>query len=199
MVIKKVTSLAPAPERRRFGRINIAEPRICQFYIPQSQEVWTGQGILVNISLGGIYLRCHQQPPIKKSDICYVTFDTPDSNTDDSFFRFHVSVARAEETQLDHSQFELGLKILSAPIYFSLHEDHQQELTLLDKTHIMYKYYDLNKKAYDIIVNTPEIRTDKINNIKEFIDKGSYVLDSRKFTQRVINDMFLENIGLLGK
>jgi hypothetical protein len=199
MAIKKVTPQAPTPEKRRFGRVKIAEPRICRFYIPQSQEVWTGQGILVNISLGGIYLRCHRQPPIKKSDICYVTFDTPDSNTHNSFFRFHVSVVRVDGMQPDYSEFELGLKILSAPVYFSPDEDHQQELTLLDKTQIMYKYYDLNKKAYDIIVNTPEIRTDKINNIKKIVDKGSYALDSRKFTQRVINDIFLENIGLLRK
>jgi hypothetical protein len=199
MVIKKVTSLGPTPERRRFGRIKISEPRICQVHIPQSQEVWTGQGILVNISLGGIYLVCHQQPPIDKNDICYLTFDTPDSNADNSFFRFHVSVARAEETQLDSAQFGLGLKILSAPVYLSPQDDNQRELTLLDKTQIMYKYYDLNKKAYDIIVNTPEIRTDKINSIKEFVDKGAYMLNSKKFTQQVINDIFLENIGLLRK
>jgi hypothetical protein len=115
------------------------------------------------------------------------------------FFRFHVSVARAEETQLDSAQFGLGLKILSAPVYLSPHDDNQRELTLLDKTQIMYKYYDLNKKAYDIIVNTPEIRTDKINSIKEFVDKGAYMLNSKKFTQQVINDIFLENIGLLRK
>ena len=199
MVIKKGTSLAPPPERRRFGRIKISEPRLCQVHIPQSQELWTGQGILVNISLGGIYLVCHQQPPIEKNDICYVTFDTPDSDTDNAYFRFHVSVVRTGKTQLDHSQFELGLKILSAPVYFSPLEDTKRELTLFDKTKILYKYYDLNKKAYDIIVNTPEIRTDKINNIKEFIDKGSYKVNSKKFTQRVINDIFLENIGLFRK
>jgi hypothetical protein len=167
--------------------------------MPQSQELWTGQGILVNISLGGIYLVCHRQPPIEKNDICYLTFDTPDSDTKNSYFRFHVSVVRAGQTQFDQSQFGLGLKILSDPVYFSPYEDNKREFTLLDKAQIMYKYYDLNKKAYEIIINTPEIRTDKINNIREFIEKGSYKVNSNKFTQRVINDIFLENIGSLTK
>jgi anti-sigma28 factor (negative regulator of flagellin synthesis) len=63
----------------------------------------------------------------------------------------------------------------------------------------MYKYYDLNKKAYDIIINAPEIRADKINNIRQNIENGSYMLNPNKFTQRVINDIFLENIGYLKK
>jgi anti-sigma28 factor (negative regulator of flagellin synthesis) len=63
----------------------------------------------------------------------------------------------------------------------------------------MYKYYDLNKKAYDIIINTPEIRTDKINNIIQNIENGSYNANSNKFTQLVINKIFLENIECLKK
>lgn len=199
MVIKKVTSLAPPPERRRFGRITVAEPRICHVHTPQSGELWTGQGILVNISLGGIYLVCQHQPPIATNDICYVTFDTPYSGTENSYFRFHVSVVRAGQTQLSRSQFGLGLKILSAPIYFSPQKDNKEKITLFDKTQIMYKYYDLNKKAYDIIMNTPEIRTDKINNIKEFIERGTYKVNSKNFTRQVINDIFLENMESLKK
>jgi hypothetical protein len=153
----------------------------------------------VNISLGGIYLVCHHQPPIDKNDICYLTFDTPDSDTENSYFKFHVSVVRTEQTQLDHSQFGLGLKILSDPVYFSPYENNNPGITLLDKLQIMYKYYDLNKKAYDIIINAPEIRADKINNIRQNIENGSYMLNPNKFTQRVINDIFLENIGYLKK
>ena len=58
-----------------------------------------------------------------------------------------------------------------------------EKLLHLIKPQILYKYYDLNKKAYDIIINTPEIRTDKINNIKQFIEKGSYKVNSEKLTQ----------------
>ena len=102
--------------------------------MPHSQELWTGQGILVNISLGGIYLVCDQQPPIEKNDICYLTLDSPDSETENSYFRFHVSVVRTGKMQLDHAQFALGLKIISEPVYFSPHEDNKREITSFDKT-----------------------------------------------------------------
>jgi hypothetical protein len=193
---KKVNPSELNFERRRFGRIKISEPRLCQVHIPRSQEVWTGEGTLVNISLGGIYLLCHQQPPIGKNDICYLALDTSDSDTDNSYFRFHVSVVRSGEAQLEQAQFGLGLKILSAPIYFSHYDHNQQQLTSADKTYIMYKYFDLNKKAYNIILNTPEIRSDKINNIRNIIEKGSYNVNAIKFDKRVINDIILENIGL---
>src|SRR4030042_4432919 len=199
MVMKKVASLAPTPERRRFGRIKISEPRIFHVHMPHYRELWTGHGILVNISLGGIYLVCYRQPPIEENDICYLTFETPFSDTENSYFRFHVSVVRIEQTQLDHSQFGLRLKIISDPVYFSPNEENNQENTLLDKTQIMYKYYDLNKKAYDIIINTPEIRTDKINNIIQNIENGFYKANSNKFNQLVINKIFLENIECLKK
>jgi len=68
-----------------------------------------------------------------------------------------------------------------------------------DKFRLMYEYYDLNKKAYEIISDTPEIRTEKINNIKENIEKGCYNVQSEKVTQGIINDHFIENILRLKK
>ena len=64
----------------------------------------------------------------------------------------------------------------------------------MDKPRILYQYYDLNKKAYEIITNTPDIRTEKINKIKQFIEKGSYKVKSEKITQSVINDIFMEEM-----
>jgi len=69
----------------------------------------------------------------------------------------------------------------------------------LDKPRIMYQYYDLNKKAYEIIANAPDIRTDKIKDIKEYIERGSYEVQSEKVTQRVFNDLFIVNILLQKK
>ena len=40
----------------------------------------------------------------------------------------------------------------------------------MDKPRILYQYYDLNKKAYEIITNTPDVRTEKIKKIKKFIE-----------------------------
>jgi anti-sigma28 factor (negative regulator of flagellin synthesis) len=58
----------------------------------------------------------------------------------------------------------------------------------------MYQYYDLNKKAYEIVTNTSEILTEKINNIREIITKGSYEVQPDKVTQSLISDLFLKNI-----
>jgi anti-sigma28 factor (negative regulator of flagellin synthesis) len=50
----------------------------------------------------------------------------------------------------------------------------------------------LNKKAYEIITNTPDVRTEKINKIRRFIEKGSYSVEPEKIAQSVINDIFME-------
>jgi len=194
MIIEQVNPLKSLPERRRFGRINISEPRICHVHLPQSQELWTDQGILVNISLGGIYLICNRPPPLEKDDIRYLTFDTAQEDPESHHFGFHALVVRTEQKQLDFPQYAVGLRIISDPIYYALHGSYKQEFTSFDKTRILYQYYDLNKKAYEIIANTPEIRTEKIKNIKNGIEKGSYKIKSEKVTQSVILDLYLREI-----
>ena len=62
----------------------------------------------------------------------------------------------------------------------------------MDKPRILYQYYDLNKKAYEIITNTPEVRTEKIIKIKKFIETGSYKVNFETIAQSVINDIFME-------
>lgn len=88
MIIQEDTPLALPAERRQFGRIHISEPRTCHVHLPQSQELWTGQGLLVNISLGGFYFVCDRQPPIEKDDICYLIFATPNTNIENYHFGF---------------------------------------------------------------------------------------------------------------
>jgi hypothetical protein len=199
MIIKKVTPVAPPPERRQFGRITIGETRICHVHLPQSQELWTGHGQLVNISLGGFYFLSDRQPPIQKDDICYLTFATPNSDLENYHFGFHVSVVRTGQMQLYHPQFALALKIISEPIYYSPYEHNKRIVTSFDKPRILYQYYDLNKKAYEIITNTPDVRTEKINKIKKFIERGYYKVKPEKITQSVINDIFMEGILLSKK
>ncbi|OGR26430.1 MAG: hypothetical protein A2139_10385 [Desulfobacca sp. RBG_16_60_12] len=90
----------------------------------------------------------------------------------------------------------MALRILSDPIFYPLQETNQREFTPLDKPRIMYQYYDLNKKAYEIISNTPEIRPERIKYIKGFIERGSYQVKSEEVTQSVINDLCMEQILL---
>jgi anti-sigma28 factor (negative regulator of flagellin synthesis) len=194
MKANKTTPPAPFFERRRFGRIHIFEPRICHIHLPQSQEVWTDQGILVNISLGGIYFVCDRKPPLEKDDICYVTLDDPYADPKDHYLGFHMLVVRSEQVNVRLSEYALALRIISKPIYYSPHENNRGEYNSLDKLDIMYKYYELNKKAYKIVRNTSEIRNDKIDNIKEIVDRGSYDVKSEKVTQSFIKDLFFESI-----
>jgi len=96
--------------------------------------------------------------------------------------------------QLYYPQFALALKIISEPIYYSPYENRKREITSLDKPRILYQHYDLNKKAYEIITNTPDVRTEKVNKIKKFIENGSYEVKSEEITQSVINDIFMKEI-----
>jgi anti-sigma28 factor (negative regulator of flagellin synthesis) len=194
MKFNKVTQWGPSVERRRFGRIHLFEPRRCHIHLPESQRLWTDQGILVNISLGGIYFVCDRQPPLEKDDICYLTFESPDADPQAHHLGLHVSVVRTEEVQLHLSQFAMALKIISPPIYNQSYKSKIKESTSIDKLDILFRYYDLNKKVYELIANTSEIRTDKIDNIKEIIDKGGYKVKSNKVTEMLINDYFIQNI-----
>ena len=151
----------------------------------------------MNISLGGFYFVCDRQPPIEKDNICYLTCATPHSDIENYHFGFHVSVVRTGQMQLVHPQFAIALKIISEPIYYSPHESNKRIVTSFDKPRILYQYYDLNKKAYEIITNTPDVRTEKIKNIKKFIEKGSYKVKSEKIAQSVINDIFMKERFLL--
>jgi hypothetical protein len=181
-------------ERRRFGRIHIYEPRKCNIHLPQSRELWTDQGILVNISLGGIYLVCDRQPPLGKNDICYLTLNNPYADPNDHYLGLHVLVVRSEQVNVHLSEYAMALRIISDPICYSPYENRKGQDNPLDKLGMMYKYYDLNKKVYEIVTNTSEIRTEKTKHIKETIDNGSYDVQPDKVTESLINNLFIENI-----
>jgi hypothetical protein len=199
MRIDQVNPLVASPERRRFGRVKVAEPRVCHIHLPQSKELWTEQGILMNISLGGIYLVCDKQRPLQENDIRFVTLGAPNADTDHFDFGFHVLVVRTEQRHHSLPQFAVALRILSDPILYPLEEGDQRKRGPLDKPRIMYQYYNLNRKAYEIISNTPEIRPERIKYIKRFIERGAYNVKSEEVTQRVINNLFMETLLLQKK
>jgi anti-sigma28 factor (negative regulator of flagellin synthesis) len=188
----QVTALSPLRERRQFGRIKVCEPRICQVSLPQSRELWSDQGTLVNISLGGMYFVCERKPPLKKNDIRFFSFDRVGPELDDYHLGFRVLVVRTEYQQLNSPQFGVALKIISDPIYYQFNQSDNRKITSLDKPRLMYQYYNLNRKAHEIITNTSEIRDDKIDNIKKYLDKGAYQIKSGAVTQRIMNNLLLE-------
>jgi hypothetical protein len=195
-MMKKDRQSASVPERRRFGRIQVSEPRICNIYLPQTRELWTEPGILLNISLGGIYLVCEREPPVAENDIRFVTLGRPNTDADKPHFGFHVLVVRTEHRQRDLSQFALALRILSDPVIYPLPGGSHREVAPLDKPRIMYQYYDLNKKAYEIITNMPEMRPDRISSLQGFIEQGAYQVTPEQVTPRLMNDLLMEKILL---
>jgi hypothetical protein len=196
---ENVASLAPSLERRRFGRINVAQPGICHINLPPSEELWSDRCILMNISLGGIYFICQRQPPLEKNDIYDLTFDMVYPHLPTYHLTFYALVVRTEPRQLNRHYFGLALKLLSEPFYYPFRETNRAEFLPLDKPRIMYQYYHLNLKAHEIITKTPEIRTAKTGKIKACLDQGSYKVQTEKVTQSLINGLFLENALLLPK
>ena len=184
------------PERRQFGRVNISEPKICYVPIPQSQELWKNQCMILNISLGGFYFVCDKQTPLEKDDIWHLTF-APILNDQEIYrIKFHVQVVRTECRQNDRFQFAVALRLLSNPIYNQFKEINERDFPSPDKTRIMYQHYELNNKIYEIIRTSPEVRNDRIKNIKGRIDQGLYQVQPVKLSQSLTNNLFQENILL---
>jgi hypothetical protein len=160
-------------EKRQFGRIKIHENTMCEVHFLQSQKRMVYRGHIKNISIGGIYFVCDEKPLLGKNDVRHWIFLIL-NNCQIYQLDFHALVVRTEK---DSDQFGIALKFLSDPIYCHLVEVEENESPFLDKISIMYQNYRLCKKAHEIIKRTPEIRTEKINNLKELIDKNLYKID----------------------
>jgi hypothetical protein len=185
----------PILEKRQFSRVNISEPKTCQVHVSQTHRLWQSRGIIQNISLGGVYFACDRQPPLEKNDIRYLTFDTVYNDQKLYRLKFHVQVVRTEEEwRPELSKYAVAIKFLSDPVYFPFQEIDPTEFPELDKTRIMYQYYRLNRKAYEIVQATPEIRSERINNLKERIDHDLYRVKSDDLAQRFTSNLLQENI-----
>jgi hypothetical protein len=161
-------------EKRQFGRIKIPENTLCEVHIPQAQKRMAYRGRIKNISIGGIYFVCDEKPLLEKNDIRHLIFLVLYNCQKIYQLNFHALVVRIEK---DSDQFGVALKFLSDPIYCPLDDVEDSESLSLDKTRIMYQNYLLAKKADEIIKQTPDTRTEKINNIKKLLDQNSYKID----------------------
>jgi hypothetical protein len=101
--------------------------------------------------------------------------------------------------QFYQPQYLLSPKKISEPIYYSPYENNKRKITSLDKPRILYQYYNLNKKAYEIITNTPDVWTERVKIMKKFIEKSSYDVKSGTIAQSVITDIFMKELLLTKK
>jgi hypothetical protein len=168
-----------SPQRRQFGRLNIPQPALCQLYVPTDRERKGYKGLIKNISLEGVYFVCDEKPPLKKDDIRHLIFNIIYDFRKIFRLKFHGLIMRTENND---SQFGVAFKSLSDPIYYPLKEIKDQ-IPSLDKMRLMYQNYDLYKKAHELIQNTPDIRTAKIDNIKSRLDHNLYQIDPTKLAR----------------
>jgi hypothetical protein len=176
----------PFKEKRQFGRIKIPEPTLCQVYFPKSRKIKGYRCVIKNISLGGIYFVCDENPPLEKDDIRHLIFNVIYNYRKIYRLKFHVVVVRTENKG---SQFATALKFLSDPIYYPLDESNGSELPSLDKIRILYQNYQLYRKAYEIIKMTPEIRTEKIDNITKRLEHNLYQIDRITLAHSMTTDL----------
>jgi hypothetical protein len=180
-------------ERRQFGRVIIPEPAISQVYVPQSQKLWENQGSIRNISLGGIYFLCDEEPPFGKDAIRHLILDAVHNNQKIYRLQFHGVIVRIEDPLRDSFQVAIALKFLSDPLYYPLTATNYAELPVLDKVRLMYQYYRLNLKAHEIIKGAPDIRPERIEQIKQRIKQNVYGLKSEEFARQVTSNLLEEN------
>jgi hypothetical protein len=171
-------------KKRQFERIEIPESTLCKIYVLQSQELWESLIKIKNISLGGIYFVCDENPPFKKDDIRHIILDALQNDQKLYRLEFHGLVVRTENCG---SQFGVAVKFLSEPIYYRMNENNHGDILRFDKTRILYQHFQLFKKAYEIIMRTPEIRSEMVLNIKKRIDQDLYKTHTKDVVQAFNN------------
>ena len=172
-------------EKRQLGRIKISEPTPCQVCLPRTRKTREYRGLIKNISLGGIYFVCDEKLPLAKDDKWHVIFNILSNYQKIYRLKFHGLVVRTESRD---AQFGVALQFISDPMYYPLREVQSGTHPFLDKTRILYQNYDLYRQAYEVIKATPDMRTEKIDSIKNRLDHNVYQVDQIKLA-RIMTDM----------
>jgi len=101
-------------ERRRFPRLNTSLPIAYHVCNPESGEMWLGQGLLKNISIGGLYFTCEARPPIEVGHIRDFDFDTtmPPGVDCDADLALRGRVVRIEQPGLESAPFGIAVQFV---------------------------------------------------------------------------------------
>jgi hypothetical protein len=102
-------------EKRRFPRLNTALPVGFQVSCPESGEKWSGEGILRNISMGGLYFTCQEPLPLEVGHIRDFTFDTatpPRASPPEVELTLRGRVMRVEQPGLEAAPFGVALQFV---------------------------------------------------------------------------------------
>ena len=105
-------------EKRRFPRFNTSLPAMYHVRNPKSGEIWSGQGLLKNISIGGIYFTSEAPLPLEVGQIrdfdFDFDFDTPTPPRVDCYadLTLRGRVVRIEQPGLESARFGIAVQLV---------------------------------------------------------------------------------------
>ncbi len=101
-------------ERRLFPRLNVSLKIGCLLCNPESGEKWAGEGLLKNISMGGLYFTCEELPSLEVGHIRDFNFGTsmPPGEDYDSSLALRGKVVRIEQPGLGSAPFGIAVQFV---------------------------------------------------------------------------------------
>ncbi len=101
-------------EKRQFPRLNTTLPIMYHVRHPDSGERWSGQGLLRNISIGGLYFTCEAPPPLEVGYIRDFNFDTtmPPKVNYNANLTLRGKVVRIEQPGLESAPFGIAVQFV---------------------------------------------------------------------------------------
>ena len=103
-------------EKRRFPRFKTSLPATYHVRNPKSGETWSGQGLLKNISIGGLYFTSEAPPPLEVGHIrdFDFDFDTPiPARVDfEADLALRGRVVRIEQPGLEFAPFGIAVEFV---------------------------------------------------------------------------------------
>jgi len=101
-------------EKRRFPRLKTSLPAMYHVRNPKSGEIWSGQGLLKNISIGGLYFTCEAPPPLEVGHIRDFNFDIsmPPREDYDPELTLRGRVVRIEQPGLESAPVGIAVEFV---------------------------------------------------------------------------------------
>lgn len=101
--------------KREHIRIYVSMPLEYQVQLENNGDTWASEGVLKNISQGGLYFECETLPQLKRGDLAEFTFSTdpPNFSFINSPIRTQAVVKRIEARVAGKKKFGVAVQFLS--------------------------------------------------------------------------------------
>ncbi len=101
--------------KRQHIRIYVSLPLEYQVQVDGNGDSWASEGVLKNISEGGLYFECETLPQLKRGDLAEFTFNTspPNFSFINSPIRTQAVVKRIESRVAGKEKFGVAVQFLS--------------------------------------------------------------------------------------